>query len=309
MAGLSHVPPPLFKRGPAPLALLTFYITLSLSLLVLDVRFRYLEPLRGSIFTVLQPVQALAHVPGRALEQSVRFLNEATVLHSENSRIRNSQVEQAARMTRYAQLEAENARLRTLLGLRDRYKTSGQMATILYASRDPFTRRIVADRGQTDQVSEGLPVIDEAGVIGQVTRVYPLASEITLLTDNEQAVPVQVLRTGLRSVAFGIGNGQMELRYLPANADIQEGDELVTSGLDGVYPAGLPVARINRVERDTAYSFARIFCLPVAGIEHFTEVMILTPPRMEPKPHNALQARPAADKKLSGPLKRRQKKN
>ena len=123
----------------------------------------------------------------------------------------------------------------------------------------------------------GQPVIDDAGIVGQVTRVFPFVAEITLITDKEQAVPVQIVRTGLRSVVFGLGNGQLELRFLPANADVQNGDLLVTSGLDGIFLPGFPVAKVVHIERDTSYSFARIFCAPLAGVENFSEVMILDP--------------------------------
>ena len=118
-------------------------------------------------------------------------------------------------------------------------------------------------------------MIDEEGVVGQVTRVFPFVSEITLITDKDQSIPVQIVRNGLRSVVFGLGDGQLELRFMPANADVQNDDLLVTSGLDGVFLAGLPVAKVVRVERDTSYSFARIYCEPLAGVENYNEVMIL----------------------------------
>jgi rod shape-determining protein MreC len=146
---------------------------------------------------------------------------------------------------------------------------------------------VVVDKGQQDKIVSGLPVVDDAGIVGQVTRVYPFVSEVTLITDKDQAIPVQIVRNGLRSVVFGLGNGQLELRFMPANADVQKDDLLVTSGLDGIFLPGFPVARVLAVERDTAYSFARIICVPVAGVENFGEVMVLAareapPPRPEP---------------------------
>jgi rod shape-determining protein MreC len=120
-------------------------------------------------------------------------------------------------------------------------------------------------------------VVDDAGVIGQVTRVFPFVSEITLITDKDQAIPVQILRTGQRSVVFGLGDGRLELRFLPTNADVQNGDLLMTSGLDGVFPRGLPVAEVSHIERDISYTFARVYCLPLAGVENFGEVMVLDP--------------------------------
>ena len=117
--------------------------------------------------------------------------------------------------------------------------------------------------------------MDESGVIGQITRVFPMQSELTLLTDKDQAIPVMIVRSGMRAVLFGSGNGLMELRYLAANADVQAGDRVVTSGLDGVFLAGLPVATVARVERDQAQAFARIPCLPAAGVERFSHVLVL----------------------------------
>jgi rod shape-determining protein MreC len=198
-------------------------------------------------------------------------------------------------MLRMQQLEAENSRLRRLLSVKERQSAGGQVARILYSARDPFSRRVIVDKGQQDKVSAGLPVVDDAGIVGQVTRVYPFMSEVALITDKDQAIPVQIVRNGLRSVVFGLGDGQLELRFMPANADVQKDDLLVTSGLDGIFLPGFPVARVVQVERDTAYSFARILCVPLAGVENFGEVMVLAArealaPR--PEPSEAVEGAP-----------------
>jgi len=147
---------------------------------------------------------------------------------------------------------------------------------VLYVGRDPYTRKLNIDRGAAQGVRPGSPIADEDGVIGQVTRVHPLVAEVTLLTDRDQAVPVQVVRNGLRAVAFGAGaSGMLELRFMSAVADIQNGDRLVTSGIDGTYPAGLPVASVVRIERDAEETFARAVCQPVAGIERGRYVLVL----------------------------------
>ena len=158
----------------------------------------------------------------------------------------------------------------------------GQVAEILYASRDPFSRKVILDRGTQQDVASGQVVVDELGVIGQVTRAFPLLAEVTLITDKEQAVPVQIVRNGLRSVLFGSGDGNLELRFLAVNADVRDGDALVTSGLDGIYPSGLPVATVRHVNRDSAYAFARIQCEPVAGVERHGLALVLG--RREPLP-------------------------
>lgn len=274
---MDHQPPPFFKRGPAPLAQLSFYAMLSIALLFVDSRFQTLELLRQGVSLFTHPAQQAAHAPVDFLKNSADYFSSLSRLEDENTRLRRAQLSNAETILRTQQLEAENERLRKLLDVRDRQKVNGRVAQIIYAARDPFSRRVIVDKGQQDKISAGQPVVDDAGIIGQVTRVFPFVSEITLITDKDQAVPVQILRTGQRSVVFGLGNGQLELRYLPANADVQNGDTLVTSGLDGIFPRGLPVARVVHIERDTSYSFARIYCSPMAGVENFGEIMVLDP--------------------------------
>ena len=274
---MDHQPPPFFKRGPAPVALLSFYVALSAALLVVDVRLQTLEVLRQALSMFTHPVQQFAHLPAQVLDNAGGYFASLTRLQDENAQLKRSRLDNVAILLRTQQLEVENERLRKLLGVKQRQQASGQVAQILYAARDPYSRRIVVDKGQQDKVVAGQPVIDDAGIVGQVTRVYPFVAEVTLITDKEQAVPVQIVRTGLRSVVFGLGNGQLELRFLPANADVQNGDVLVTSGLDGVFLPGFPVATVVHIERDTSYSFARIFCMPLAGVENFSEVMVLDP--------------------------------
>jgi rod shape-determining protein MreC len=274
---MEHQPPPFFKRGPAPVALLSFYVALSLALLVVDARLQTLEVMRQALSLFTLPVQQFAHLPAQFLANAGGYFVSVASLQDENAQLKRARLENVTTLLRTQQLEVENERLRKLLGVKERQQANGQVAQILSAARDPYSRRIVIDKGQQDKVVAGQPVIDDAGIVGQVTRVFPFVAEVTLITDKEQAVPVQIVRTGLRSVVFGLGNGQLELRFLPANADVQNGDLLVTSGLDGIFLPGFPVARVVHIERDTAYSFARIFCLPLAGVENFSEVMVLDP--------------------------------
>lgn len=283
MAGMDHAPPPFFKRGPAPLALLTFYIAVSLAIFVFDLRFKSLELLRQSIALVVDPVQRVAQTPGSLVDYASHYLQGVHSLQQENDELKHAKLTTAPDLQRLAQLEAENERLRKLLSVTEREKANGQVSQILYTARDPFSRKVIVDKGQQSGITAGQPAIDDAGVVGQVTRVFPFSAEITLITDKDQVVPVQVVRTGQRSVVFGLGNGQLELRYMPANADIQIGDMLVTSGLDGIYLPGFPVAKVVNIERDSAYSFARIFCVPIAGVENFGEVMVLSPRQALPE--------------------------
>ncbi|WP_291988971.1 rod shape-determining protein MreC [Candidatus Accumulibacter sp. ACC007] len=270
-------PPPFFKRGPAPLALLSFYVALSLALLVVDARFQTLEVLRQGLSMFTRPVQSLAHLPAQFLDNARSYFASAARLQTESAELQRGRLEHAAMLQRSQHVEAENERLRKLLGVKERQQVSGQVARILYSARDPYARRVIVDKGQQDRVIAGQPVVDDIGIVGQVTRVFPFVAEVTLITDKEQAVPVQVLRTGMRSVVFGLGNGELELRFMPLNADIRSGDVLVTSGLDGIFPPGFPVATVVHIASDTTYTFAQIRCSPVAGVEHFSEVMILDP--------------------------------
>ena len=297
MAGIDHAPPPFFKRGPAPLALLTFYIAVSLAIFVVDLRLQSLELLRQSLSLVIDPVQRVAQTPGSLVDHVGQYLQGFRALQLENNQLKHAALNTAPDLQRLAQLEAENERLRKLLSVKEREKASGQVSQILYTARDPFSRKIIVDKGQQAGITAGQPAIDETGVVGQVTRVFPFSAEITLITDKDQVVPVQVVRTGQRSVVFGLGNGQLELRYMPANADIQEGDLLVTSGLDGIYLPGFPVAKVINIERDSAYSFARIFCVPIAGVENFGEVMVLNPRQALPPAPPASSGRPGISDK------------
>lgn len=310
MAGIDHTPQPFFKRGPAPLALLSFYVALSVALLVVDLRVRSLDIIRQSVSLFVDPLQRVAQTPGSLVDLAQGYLVGLATLQEENAQLKHAQLHTAPDLQRLAHLEMENERLRKLLSVKERENAKGQVAQILYTARDPFSRRVVVDKGQQAGIVAGQPVIDEAGVVGQVTRVFPFSAEVTLITDKDQAVPVQVVRTGMRSVAFGLGNGHLELKYMPANADVQAGDLLVTSGLDGIYLAGFPVARVTQVERNASYSFARIYCVPIAGVENFGEVMVLDPRQPLPEAPPETTARRASDggedKTLAGrPKKKR----
>ncbi len=284
MAGNDHAPPPFFKRGPAPLALLTFYVAISLALFVVDLRLRSIDLLRQSIALVTDPIQRIAQTPGSLVDHAADYLRGLQNLLDENTNLKQAQLRTAPDLLRLEHLEGENTRLRKLLAVKEREKAKGEVATIMYTSRDPFSRRIVIDKGQQAGIVAGQPAIDEAGIVGQVTRIFPFSAEITLITDKDQAIPVQIVRNGQRSVVFGLGNGDLELRYIPAHADIKEGDLLVTSGLDGVYLPGFPVARIARIERENSYTFARIRCTPIAAVENFGEVLVLAPRQEQPPP-------------------------
>jgi rod shape-determining protein MreC len=299
---VGHSPPPFFKRGPAPLARLMFFVSLSITLLVADIRFHTLEAVRQGVATVLWPVQRIAYVPVDAGMDLREYFSTLYALKTENEQLRKRELATANQLLRQGHLEEENRRLRALLDMRERQPAEGRVAEILYAARDPFTRRIIVDKGSNAGVEPGQPVIDELGVLGQVTRTYVFTSEVTLLTDKDQAIPVQVLRSGLRAVLAGAGAGTMELRFLASNADVQPGDTLVTSGLDGVYLPGLPVAKVVNIDRDNSFSFARIDCAPIAGVERHGQVLILGRRVTPPLP---AEAAPTSEKPSKGARIRR----
>jgi len=284
---MEHTPPPFFKRGPAPLVRLFFFASLSLALLVLDARFRYAEGIRGVLALAAYPLQRAATAPVDFLRTVGDYFSTQAQLFEDNAALRAKNLALSQAAQRYETAEAESAQLRRLIGAAEKLAVKSTPAEILYAGRDPYSHKIFINLGERQGVKPGSPVADEAGVVGQVTRVHPLVSEVTLVTDQDHVVPVQVVRNGLRAIAFGGGpSGMLELRFTAGNAEIQNGDRLVTSGIDGIYPAGLPVATVVRIERDTEHSFARVICRPTAGVDRGRFVLVLSdetarPPRPE----------------------------
>jgi rod shape-determining protein MreC len=273
---MDHTPPPFFKRGPAPLVRLFFFASLSLALLVIDARFRYAEGLRTWLALAAYPIQRAATAPVDLLGAVGSFLSTQAHLVEENERLRAKALAYSHDAQRYEAAQAEAAQLRRLVGAVERLEVRVIPAEVMYHGRDPYAHKLFIDRGAAHGVRPGSPVTDEGGVVGQVTRVHALLSEVTLVTDRDQAVPVQVVRNGLRAVAFGAGaSGALELRFMAANADIQANDRLVTSGIDGTYPAGLPVATVMRIERDAENAFARVVCRPAAGVDRGRYVLVL----------------------------------
>jgi rod shape-determining protein MreC len=269
--------PAFFNRGPSPLARLAFFGLLSLALLFADTRYRYLESVRQAVAIVLYPVERALDMPGAAFAYVSDYFGSKRRLADENAMLRQELVARAPATQGYAREQAENARLRALLDVRAQYAATAVAVQVLYTSRDPFTQKVFVDKGTSAGVAAGAGVIDANGVVGQVTRAFPYMAEVTLITDRDQAVPVQVERSGARSVLFGNGTGRSpELRFTSPSADIRAGDRLVTSGLDHTYPPGLAVAEIVDVVRDSGQMFARILCKPLAGIDHSEFLLVLS---------------------------------
>ncbi len=249
---------------------------LALALLVADSRIHALLILRQAVGTALYPLQMVALMPRDATNKIVDYFSSLSTVEKENQLLRSQQGARAQQLQQAQLLVAENTQLRKLLGAQQRLQVKSVMSEILYDARDQFARKVIMDRGSQQGIATGQPVIDDAGIVGQVTRVFPFTSEVTLLTDKDQAIPVQVLRNGLHSIAYGRGqSGYLDLRFMSSNADIQKDDLLVTSGIDGVYPAGLAVAKVIRVESKLTDVFAHIVCEPVAGIDRHTQLLII----------------------------------
>ena len=297
---MEYTPPPFFKRGPSLAARLLFFSLLSMILLYADARFHYMEGVRKAVGVVLYPLQRILDVPGEVISGIGSFFVSESHLQRENERLARENFHNAGLLQTQQELIVENGHLRQLLEMKERANPTSTAAEILYFGRDPFSRKVIIDKGSSHKVEEGAAVVDDTGLIGQVSRSFPWTAEIALITDREQVVPVQVVRNGLRAAVFGTGNdGSLDLRFMPINAEIENGDVLVTSGIDGVYPAGLPVAVVSNIDRNAAYPFARITCTPAAGVNRHRQVLVLA--RLAPLPDYP----PAAPQKKAKPRKSR----
>jgi rod shape-determining protein MreC len=287
MRHISVEPPAFFNRGPTPLSRLALLGLLSIALLFADARFRYLENVRQVVAIALYPLQRAVQMPGEAILWVADYFGSKRELADENAKLKQDLVAQAPTVHAAATFELENARLKALLDLARRFPDAAVAVEVLYAGRDPFAQKVFVNKGTEAGVKAGDAVIDEDGVVGQVTRAYPLMAEVTLLTDRDHAVPVKIERNGIRTVLFGNGTGRApELRFTAPNADVRIGDRLVTSGIDGTYPPGLAVAEIVDIQRDTGQMFARIVCKPLAGVDRSQFLLVVgreaaLPPRPE----------------------------
>jgi rod shape-determining protein MreC len=283
-----RTPPPFFRQGPSALTKLAFFSALALFLMVADTRFEFAKPVRAVVATTLLPVQRVLSVPVQMWQGGSDYLRGLSSALNNEKEAQARLTQQAEKAARAERLERENERLRALLDMRPMLQVRSQAAEVLYEASDPFSRKLFIDRGATHGVALGAPVLGPDGVLGQVTRVFPLSSQVTLLIDKDAAIPVLNGRTQARGAAFGgAGGDAMELRYMAANADVQVGDELGTSGVDGVYPPGLPVARVMAVERRAESGFARILLQPSASADGVRHVLVLEPVALQQPPREA----------------------
>jgi rod shape-determining protein MreC len=289
--------PSFFHRGPSPLARLTFFILAAIAIMIADHRFHALGTVRLGLSVIAHPLEAIAQMPGEGIAKFGDYFTNQQKLLEENRELRERVLENAASAQQMRLLRAEHEQLLQMSAARGKYAEGGLIAEVLYNARNPFTRKIVVDKGLTHSVQPGMPVIDGSGVVGQVTSVGTFSCEVTLVTEKDQSVPVMVVRNGLRAVAVGAGkDGMIEVPFMPVSADIQAGDMLVTSGIDATYPAGLLVAKVSDVNKNAAYVFAKIAARPAAGVENHRYVMLLPlPPAAAPRPETR-----AAEERKSG---------
>lgn len=270
-----QTPPQFFKVGPSPLTRMFFFVLLSVFIMIADSRSDFIAEARRVIGVAISPLQKLAYLPFSLQEKVDQYISDFKLIE-EIDHLRREYLTSRHDFFRLQALASENEHLRALLGAARQTEIQTVLAEILYTPRDPFSRKITLGKGSSNGVKPGQVVIDDLGVIGQVTQVFPWTSEVTLITDKNHMVPVQIDRNGLRTVISGAGkNSELELRFLSINTDIREGDLLTTSGIGGVYPPGLPVGRVAHIEYDRSHKFARIICVPVAGVDRHRQVLIL----------------------------------
>ncbi len=269
---------PLFQRGPSITLRLLIWVLLSVAMMTVDHRGAHLEPLRAGLSLLISPLQYLVNLPFAAGAWLSDALASRNSLMDDNSRLREDNLALMARMQRYETLEVENRRLRELLQSSVKVGGHTSVAEIIAVDLDPFKRQIVLNKGTRDGVTVGQPLLDAHGILGQVVHAAPYTSSALLITDPTHALPVQVLRNGLRSIAFGSGSSnRLDLPYLANNADIQVGDLLVSSGLGGRFPADYPVGKVVSVKLDPNEPFAEVSAEPSAGLERNREVLLLWP--------------------------------
>ena len=306
---IDRTPPPIFRQGWSALSKLAFFSALAVFLMVADTRVAVIATLRAAIATALLPVQSALLVPVDMVGGGSDYLRGLTNALASEDAARKQLAVQAERAALAERLAIENGRLRALLDLQPALQVRSAAAEVLYEAADPYSRKLFINRGTTQGVVAGAPVINEAGVLGQVTRAFPRSAEVTLLTDRDAAIPIINTRTQQRGAAYGgLAKGSaMELRFVAGNADVKVGDLLQTSGVDGVYPAGLGVAKVAEVERQAEGGFARVTLAPAAMADGVRHVLVLEPlgvqlpPRPEQAPEPVIKASSKAKKASPAP--------
>jgi rod shape-determining protein MreC len=263
-------------RIPALGARVIIFIVISILLMYFDNRENHLDTVRKGIGAAMYPVRVVVDAPLRLWQWFGAATTTRGELQSEVSRLRSERLLTSVRLQRLTALEAENTRLRAMLDARSTVRDQVRVAEIMAVDANPYEHNLVIDVGERDGVYDGQPIVDSNGVIGQVIRTGLMTSQAVLISDTDHALPVEVNRNGLRTIAVGTGEiDQLELPFLPNNADIRVGDLLVTSGLGGTFPSGYPVAIVNVVTRIPQQQFADVTAKPAAALDQVREVMLI----------------------------------
>ena len=270
--------PAFFVRGPSAFSRMVFFCALSVSIMAVDARLNYLSQVRQAFIAALHPLEVVANAPSEWARDLQKYFSAHNALVQENYALKEQAFEQKVLLQRLNTIETENSHLRSMLNGNIPIQPKAILGEISHMGRDPFTHTVVVNRGSQHNIKAGQAVVDSKGVIGQVTRVYPFTSEVTLITDKELSIPIQIERNQLRAIAFGEGNNTLDIPYLPTNVDIKVGDKLVTSGMDGVYPAGLAVAIVTKIQQNPESPFAKIVSTPVAEVNNHLQLLLLALP-------------------------------
>lgn len=267
---------PLFVRGVSTGVKLLVFVLVSLTFMFLDYRQGHLGAIRNTLSVAVYPIRALVDFPFTASRWVSTSMAERTRLLEENERLREEALATNLKLQRYASLEAENVRLRALMDSTARIADRVLVSEIMSVDLDRYRHRIVINKGTVNGAFKGQALLDAHGIVGQITQAEPLTSEAILVSDAAHAIPVEVNRNGLRTIAFGSGNlNLMRLPYLPNNADIEIGDLLMSSGLGGTFPPGYPVAIVEDIDRDPGKAFATVEARPAADLNRNREVLLV----------------------------------
>ncbi len=274
-------PPPMFRRSLSPSARMGLVAIVTIVLMVVDSRWQMGQSVRAGIATVLKPLQWVGAQPVKAVDLMGSYVTtvESAQQTKEQATLQIAQLALKAQRTEL--LMRENAALRELLGLQQQLPMQARAAEVAHEAADPFVRKVILNKGSRQGIVQGSPVIDGRGLLGQVVRVFPLSSEVLLLDSPQQAVPALNNRTGERSLVYGDsqqprGNA-LEIRFLANTEDVQVGDAIVTSGVGGIYPAGLPLGTVSVVERRNNSAFLRVQLTPAAHMLSVDHVLVLDP--------------------------------
>ena len=289
---MQYSAPPLFKQGISALAKLIACLVISLALMIIDFQIKSLDFIRSQVNVVLRPFEQLMLLPSSMISGGGDYLTSRTTLEKENMALKLRQAELSLLANHSALLAVENQHLRNLLDLQKIVGFKTVPVEVLFNPPNPLSQRVVVNRGQNQGLKLGSPIANEMGILGQVVRLYDNSAEVSLLEDRDFAIPVLVARNGLRAAVVGNGRNQLlQLRYLPVASDLEVGDILLTSGVDGIYPPGFAVAVISKIERNLDQNSSNVFCSPIAEINrHLQALALIYDPEIDAKPASAMNA-------------------